>query len=52
MLVRTWHGRTRLSDGADYESFMKKRAAPDYGSVDGLQELFSPVGMKVMCHIF
>ena len=40
MIVRTWHGRTRLSDGDDYESFMKKRAAPDYGSVEGLQELF------------
>jgi len=40
MIVRTWHGRTRFSDGDDYESFMKTRAAPDYGSVDGLQELF------------
>ena len=40
MIVRTWHGRTRLSDGDDYESFMEARAAPDYGSVDGLQELF------------
>ena len=40
MIVRTWHGRTRLSDGDEYEAFMKTRAAPDYGSVDGLQELF------------
>jgi len=40
MIVRTWYGRNRLSDGDDYESFMKKRAAPDDGSVDGLQELF------------
>ncbi len=40
MIVRTWHGRTRLSDGDAYESFMKKRAAPDYGSIDGLQQLF------------
>ena len=40
MIVRTWHGRTRLSDGDAYESFMKNRAAPDYGSVDGLQQLF------------
>ena len=40
MIVRTWHGRTRLSDADAYESFMKNRAAPDYGSVDGLQQLF------------
>ena len=40
MIVRTWHGRTRLSDWDAYESFMKKRAAPDYSSVDGLQQLF------------
>lgn len=40
MIVRTWHGRTRLSDGDAYESFMKERAAPDYGSIDGLQQLF------------
>ncbi len=40
MIVRTWHGRTRLADGDAYESFMKMRAAPDYGSVAGLQRLF------------
>ena len=40
MIVRTWHGRTRFSDAEAYESFMKRRAAPDYGSVDGLQQLF------------
>jgi heme-degrading monooxygenase HmoA len=40
MIVRTWHGRTLLSDGDKYEAFMKKRAAPDYGSVAGLEQLF------------
>ncbi len=40
MIVRTWHGRTRLSDADEYEAFMKKRAAPDYGSVAGLENLF------------
>ena len=40
MIVRTWHGRTRLSDGDAYVSFMKNRAALDYGSVAGLQRLF------------
>ena len=40
MIVRTWHGRTKLSQGDEYEAFMKERAAPDYGSVPGLQNLF------------
>ena len=40
MMVRTWHGRTRLIDGDEYEAFMKERAAPDYGSVEGLKNLF------------
>jgi len=40
MIVRTWHGRTRLSVGDEYEAFMKKRAAPDYRSVAGLEKLF------------
>ena len=40
MIVRTWHGRTRLSDGDEYEAFMKERAAPDYRSVAGLEKLF------------
>ena len=40
MIIRTWHGRTRLSDANAYESFMKIRAAPSYGSIDGLQQLF------------
>ncbi|HFB54304.1 MAG TPA: antibiotic biosynthesis monooxygenase [Hellea balneolensis] len=40
MILRTWHGRTTLEDGDAYEVFMKERAAPDYGSVDGLVQLF------------
>lgn len=40
MIVRTWHGRTKLVDAAAYEIFMKERAAPDYASVDGLKRLF------------
>ena len=40
MIVRTWHGRTRLADADAYESFMKNRAAPDYGSVEGLLQIF------------
>ncbi len=40
MIVRTWHGRTTLSDADAYEAFMVERAAPDYGSVKGLKQLF------------
>ena len=36
MILRTWHGRTRLEDADSYERFMRERAAPDYGSVPGL----------------
>jgi heme-degrading monooxygenase HmoA len=39
MIVRTWHGRTRLSDGDEYAAFMKSRAAPDYQSIEGLEKL-------------
>ncbi len=39
MIVRTWHGRTRLEDGDAYERFLKQRAAPDYASVAGLRQL-------------
>ena len=37
MIVRTWHGRTAIEDAAEYEAFMRERAAPDYGSTQGLR---------------
>ena len=40
MIVRLWHGRTNLSKADEYAEFMKERAAPDYGSVDGLKKLY------------
>ncbi len=40
LIARLWHGRTRLSDADEYAEFMKVRAAPDYGSVDGLERLY------------
>jgi len=40
VILRTWHGRTKLCDADAYETFMVERAAPDYGSVDGLVQLF------------
>jgi heme-degrading monooxygenase HmoA len=36
MILRTWHGRTMLSDAEKYAEFMSERAAPDYASVPGL----------------
>jgi len=39
MIVRMWHGKVPASKANEYAEFMKERAAPDYGSVDGLQKL-------------
>lgn len=40
MVLRTWNGSTRLSDGDAYERFMIERAAPDYRSVAGCEGLW------------
>ncbi len=40
MIVRLWHGRVNSSKADEYADFMRERAAPDYGSVNGLQKLF------------
>jgi len=40
MIVRLWHGRTKISKADEYAEFMKERAAPDYGSIDGLKKLY------------
>jgi heme-degrading monooxygenase HmoA len=39
MIVRLWHGRVNISKADEYAEFMKERAAPDYGAVEGLQRL-------------
>ena len=39
MIVRMWHGRVDTEKSDEYAEFMKRRAAPDYGSVDGSQKL-------------
>ena len=39
MIVRMWHGKVDTSKADEYAEFMKERAAPDYGSVDGLKKL-------------
>ena len=38
--MRTWHGEVPLDKADAYEDFMIERAAPDYGSVEGLQQTF------------
>lgn len=37
MILRTWHGITRIDDADTYEQCMRVRAAPDYGSIPGLR---------------
>ena len=39
-IMRTWHGEVPLEKADDYEKFMIQKAAPDYGSVAGLQHLY------------
>jgi len=38
--MRLWHGKVALEKADEYEKFMITKAAPDYGSVDGLQKLY------------
>ncbi len=40
MIVRLWHGRTKSEDADLYQQFMKVRAAPDYGAVEGLLHVY------------
>lgn len=35
-IMRLWHGEVSIENADQYEKFMVERAAPDYGSVDGL----------------
>lgn len=37
MILRAWHGRTRIDDAPAYEQFMRERAAPDYAAIAGLR---------------
>ena len=39
MIVRMWHGMVDVSKADEYTEFMKERAAPDYGSVEGLKKI-------------
>lgn len=39
-IMRLWHGKVAIEKADEYERFMIERAAPDYGSVDGLIKLY------------
>lgn len=39
-IMRLCHGEVEIEKADEYENFMIERAAPDYGSVDGLQKLY------------
>ena len=39
-VMRLWHGEVAIEKADEYERFMIERAAPDYGSVDGLIKLY------------
>ena len=39
-IMRLWHGKVALEKADQYEKFMIEKAAPDYGSVEGLLKLY------------
>lgn len=39
-IMRLWHGEVAIEKADAYEKFMVERAAPDYGSVEGLLKLY------------
>jgi len=39
-IMRLWHGEVSIEKADEYENFMIERAAPDYGSVEGLLKLY------------
>jgi heme-degrading monooxygenase HmoA len=39
-IMRLWHGEVENENADAYEKFMIERAAPDYGSVEGLLKLY------------
>jgi hypothetical protein len=39
-IMRLWHGRVPIAKADKYQQFMIDRAAPDYGSVEGLLKLY------------
>ncbi len=38
--MRLWHGEVAIEKADEYEKFLIERAAPDYGSIEGLVKLY------------
>jgi len=49
--VRLWHGKVSIEKADKYERLLIVKAAPDYGSVDGLQKYISCEETKIQRHI-
>jgi len=39
-IMRLWHGKVPIEKADEYQQFMIDKAAPDYGSVEGLLKLY------------
>lgn len=39
MIVRIWHGKTKIEDFEEYTELMKSKAIPDYQKTDGFVKL-------------
>ncbi len=39
-IMRLWHGEVAIEKADEYEKFMIDRAAPDYGSIEGLVKIY------------
>ena len=39
-MMRLWHGKVAIEKANEYENFMVERAAPDYGSINGLLKTY------------
>ncbi len=39
-IMRVWHVEAAIKKADEYEKFMIEKAAPDYGSADGLLKLY------------
>ena len=39
-IMRLWHGEVSIEKADEYEKLMIEKAAPDYGSVEGLLKLY------------
>jgi heme-degrading monooxygenase HmoA len=48
--MRLWHGKVAIEKAEEYEKFMISKAAPDYGSADGLLKLYQRQNENTIAH--